>query len=96
MVLETAAFGEDGAEDTPDAGGVERAGVAEEDRVEDGGLASFVGDGKIALTLEAGDFSNGLGAAVDEAEEFEVELVNGGAVLRQGRVHDVLLLWKTV
>jgi hypothetical protein len=96
MVLETAAFGEDGAEDAPDTGGVEWAGIALEDGVEDGGLASFVGDGKIAFALEAGDFRDGLGAAVDEAEEFEVELVNGGAVLGQGRVHDVLLLGETV
>ena len=95
MVLETAAFGEDGAEDAPDAGGVERTGVALQDGVEDGGFAGFVGDGKIAFALEAGDFSNGLGAPVDEAEEFEIELVNGGAVLGQGRILVVLSLGKS-
>src|ERR1700674_4609939 len=81
MVLETAAFGEDGAEDATEAGRVERAGVALDDGVEDGGLAGFVGDGKAVRTLEAGDFSNRLGAAVDEAEKFEIEFVNGGALL---------------
>jgi hypothetical protein len=84
MVLETAAFGEDGAEDAAEAGGVERAGVALDNGVEDGGLAGFVGDGQAVFALEAGDFRDGLGSAVDEAEKFEIELVNGGAVLVKG------------
>jgi hypothetical protein len=81
LVLETAAFSEDGAEDSSQAGGVERTTVALDDGVEDGGFASFVGDGQAVLALEAGDFGNGLGAAVDEVEKFEVELVDGGALL---------------
>jgi hypothetical protein len=92
MVLETAAFGEDGTEDTADTGGVERAGVALEDGVEDGGLTGFVGDREAILALEASNFSNGLGATVDELEEFEIELVDGGALLVKGRAHDASLL----
>jgi hypothetical protein len=33
------------------------------------------------LLLEAGDFSDGLGASVDDAEKFEIELVDGFALL---------------
>jgi hypothetical protein len=67
-VLETPAFGEDGAEDATQAGGVERSGVALENGVEDGGFTGFVGDRQRVLLLEASDFSYGLSAAVDESE----------------------------
>jgi hypothetical protein len=91
MVLETSAFGEDGAEDSPDAGRVERSGIALDNRVEHGGFARFIGDGKSVLLLETCDFCNGVGAAVDEAEEFEIELVNCSALLSQSGVHICLL-----
>jgi len=94
MVLETAAFGEDGAEDAAHAGGIERPGIALDKRVEDGGFARFVRNRQSMLLLEAGDLRYGLGAAVDEAEEFEVELVNGSALLSQGRIHGSLLWQK--
>jgi hypothetical protein len=92
MVLETAAFGEDGAENSAQAGRVERSGVALEDGVEDGGLAGFIGDGQAVLKFEAGDFGNGLGAAVDEAEKFEIEFVDDGALLLKGLGHGGSLL----
>jgi hypothetical protein len=91
MVLETSAFGEDGAEDAPDAGGVERSGIALDNRIEDGGFARFIGDRQGVLTLEARNLGDGLSAAVDEAQEFEIELVDGGALLGQGRIHHCLL-----
>ena len=92
MVLKTAAFGEDGAEDAPYTGGVERAGIARDDNVQNGGFAGFVGDGQTVFALEAGDFSNGLGAAVDEAEEFKIKLIDGSALLTKGVDHVVPLL----
>jgi hypothetical protein len=91
-VLETTAFGKDGAEDAAEAGSIERSGVALDDRVEDGSLASFIGDGQAVLALEAGDFRNRLGAAVDEVEKFEIEFVDGGALLSKGLGHGVALL----
>jgi hypothetical protein len=95
MVLEPAAFGEDGAEDSADAGGVERAGVVLQQIVEDGGFAGFVGYGEAALLLEARDFGDGLGAAVDEAEKLEIELVDGGALLSKCLGHGEFLLEMT-
>jgi hypothetical protein len=92
MILETAAFGEDGAEDSAQAGRVEWPGVALEDGVQDGGFAGFVGDGQAVFELEAGNFRHGLGAAVDEAEKFEIEFVYDGALLLKSLSHGVSLL----
>jgi hypothetical protein len=99
LVLETTAFGEDGAEDAAQAGGVEETGMALgvvlgvvlrvvldvvlDDGVEDGGFAGFIRDREVVLALEAGDFGDGLGAAVDEVEKLEIELVDDGALLRE-------------
>jgi hypothetical protein len=96
MVLETTAFREDGAEDSAQAGGVERARVALDNRIEDGSLACFVGDGKAVLSLEAGNFSDGLGASVDEVEKFEIEFIDSVALLVKGRGHGSSLLLKIV
>jgi hypothetical protein len=92
MVLETAALGEDGAEDAAQAGRVEGSGVGLDDCVEDGGLAGFIGDGQAVLELEAADFGDRLGAAVDEAEKFEIEFVDDGALLLKGLGHSGSLL----
>jgi hypothetical protein len=92
MILETAAFGEDGAEDPAQAGRVEGPGVALEDGVQDSGFAGFVGYGQAVFELEAGDFSHGLGPAVDEAEKFKIKFVNHGALLLKGLSHGVALL----
>jgi hypothetical protein len=96
MVLETTAFREYGTENAAQAGGVERSGVALDNRIEDGSLACFVGDGKAVFALEAGDFSDRLGAPVDEVEKFEIEFVDGAALLVKGRGHGSSLLLKTV
>jgi len=85
MVLEKTAFGEDGAEDATDAGGLERPGVALDEAVEDDRFAGFIGDGKAVFTLEAGDFRDGLGAAVDKPEKLEIEFVDGVALLLKNR-----------
>jgi hypothetical protein len=92
MILEAAAFSEDGAEDAAQAGGIEGAGIALHDGVEDGGFAGFVGDGQAMFELEAGDFGDDLGAAVDEAEKFEIEFVDDGALLLKCLCHGVALL----
>jgi hypothetical protein len=93
MVLEATAFSKDGTEDAAEAGSIERAGVALDNRVEDGGLAGFIGDRQAVLALEAGDFRYGLGSAVDETEEFEIEFVDGSALLSKGLGHGVSLLF---
>jgi hypothetical protein len=87
MVLETTAFREYGTENAAQAGGVERSGVALDNRIEDGSLACFVGDGKAVFALEA---------PVDEVEKFEIEFVDGAALLVKGRGHGSSLLLKTV
>jgi hypothetical protein len=94
-VLETSAFGEYGSEDAPDAGGIERSGIALYNRVDHGRFTSFIGDGQSVLLLEASDFRYGVGAAIDEAEQFEIEFINGGALLSQSRIHDSLLMQNT-
>jgi hypothetical protein len=72
MVLESAALGDDGAEDAFEASCVEGSGIALDYGVEDGGFAGFVGDWKVVLGFEACDFGYGLGSAVDEVQKFEV------------------------
>jgi hypothetical protein len=92
MVLETAAFGENGAEDAAQARRVKWPGVGLDDGVEDGGLAGFIGNGQAVLVLEAADFGDGLGTAIDEAEKFEIEFVDDGALLLKGLGHGGSLL----
>jgi hypothetical protein len=93
MVLEMTAFGEDRGENSTDGGGIEGSGVALDEGVEQGRLAGFIGDGQTVFTLEAGDLRNGLGAAVEETEKFEIEFVDGVALLLKGLGHGALL-WK--
>jgi hypothetical protein len=90
MVLEMAAFGEDGGEDSTDGGGIEGSGVALDKCVEEGCLAGFIGDGQAVFTLEAGDLSDGLGATVEETEKFKIEFIDGVALLLKGLGHGAL------
>jgi hypothetical protein len=92
MVLEAAAFGEDGAEDAAEAGGIERTRVALDHGVKDCRFAGLIGDGQAMLLLEAGDFRDGLGSAIDEVEEFEIEFVDYGALLSKCLGHGIALL----
>jgi hypothetical protein len=92
MVLEPAAFGEDGAEDAADAGSIERASIAIKHGLKNDRLTGFIGDGKAVFALEAGDFRNGLGAPIDETEKFEVEFVNRCTLLSKSLGHGAALL----
>jgi hypothetical protein len=83
-MLQTAALGDDRSEDAPQAGGIQGAAIALQQRVQDGGLASLIADRQTALALEPSDLGNGLGAAVDEAKKFEVKFVDHGALLLDG------------
>jgi hypothetical protein len=61
--------------------------------VKDSGFAGFIRYRQAVLMLEAGNFSHGLGPAIDKAQEFEIELVDCAALLSKGLAHGDSLLW---